>query len=73
MFEKLVSSETKSWMHHKLYKLLGTSDLRYTFPRLHQSAKQVKCLDHAQYAVKQGCVRQRDALTCISKAIFTVM
>ena len=32
----------------------------------------VKCLDHAQYAVKQGCVRLRDALTCIS-AIFTVM
>ena len=25
----------------------------------------VKCLDHAQYAVKQSCVRQRDALTCI--------
>ena len=23
----------------------------------------VKCLDHAQYAVKQGCVRLRDALT----------
>ena len=25
----------------------------------------VKRLNHAQYAVKQGCVRQRDALTCI--------
>ena len=25
----------------------------------------INCLDHAQYAVKQGCIRQRDALTCI--------
>ena len=26
-----------------------------------------------QYAVKQGCVRLRNALTCISEAMFTFM
>ena len=41
--------------------LIGRSDLRYTFPRIHQSAELGK-RPGSQYAVKQGCVRQRDAL-----------
>ena len=52
--------------------LIGRLDLRYTFPRIHQSAELGK-MPGSQYAVKQGCVRRRDALECISKAIFTVM
>ena len=49
--------------------------LRYTCPRIHFFAELGKvprsCMVH--YAVKQGCVRLRNALKCTSEAIFTVM
>ncbi len=54
---------------------LGRLDLRYTFPRIHLQTF-VNCLDHRDIAsdtVKQGCVRLRDALKCISETIFTVI
>ena len=52
--------------------LLGKSDLRYTFSRIHYSAELGKMpgsytiLCQIHHAVQQGCVRPRNALKCIA-------